>query len=217
PTLQAHADATPAAAPIVFQARAASTQPGASDAGGLTIPSELDDGKPETAWREDLGSDGRGQFFTFEPRVPNAHARQIPSGPRSSATLRYANRPHRLGVVAKGNAWWIELPDAQRDPLGTAYVVDLPGQVDGCVTIVLDTTYRGGPSNTTMIAELEVFADGERTGGGEALLAQAGAAGTDEQAATAALARRGAPAGVAIDAGPRKAADPPPKPPLLRP
>ena len=42
-------------------------------------------------------------------------------------------------------------------------MVDLPQPVAGCVTVILETTY-GPPQGTTAIAELEVFADGERTG-----------------------------------------------------
>ena len=82
PVIGAHVDASPAAVPLVYQARTASLQPGAGDAGALGIPSELDDGKPATAWREDLASsDGAGQFFTFEPRSARRAPRRSGSSP----------------------------------------------------------------------------------------------------------------------------------------
>ncbi len=201
PRLQAHADPSPAGPPLLYRAHAASTQPGATDAGGLTIPTELDDGRNETAWREDLGSDGRGQFFTFESRVASAQARQlriVPGAP-SAQMLKSNNRVHELAIVSAKDTWQVELPDVAFLPLGTAYVVDLPTTVTGCLSVVLVSTYSGS-TNQTIIPELEVFADGERNGGGDAMLAKVVADGKDSvTSAAAALARRGASAVTAID------------------
>ena len=165
----------PGTEPVVFRARAASHQAGAADAGALAIPQELDDGRTHTVWREDIAaSAGEGHFFTFQPRVASARAQQlriVPGNPTSSATMRSFNRPRALAIVAADRAWRVELPDAAGEPLGAAYVVDLPQPPDGCVTVVLESTY-GRPQGTTAIAELEVFAEGERSGGGDALLAK---------------------------------------------
>ena len=69
----------------------------------------------------------------------------------------------------------------------------------GCVTVVLESTY-GPAQGTTAIAELEVYAVGERGGSGEALLAHVIAAGAPGATASAAeLATRGAAAAAAID------------------
>ncbi len=210
PALIAKVDTTPAAPPLLVQAKAASLQPGVADAGGLAIPRELDDGRNDTLWREELSvSAGEGQFFTFEPRLAGARARQIrivPGNPTSTAALKAANRPRMLAIVTPANAWRVELPDAANDPLGTAYVIDLPQAVD-CVTVVLESTYGPSPG-ATEIAELEVFADGERAGGGEAMLAKAVAEGKDgATSAAAALARRGAAGAAAIDAEIAKTTD----------
>lgn len=187
PVLAAHKDGA-AGTPAIYQARAASHQIGAGDAGGLAIPKELDDGRPDTAWREELAaSTGEGQFFTFEPRVPDAKAQQL-----RVLGVRGANRVKRLAIVAATGAWRAELPD----DAAAMYAIDLPQPVAGCVTVILETTY-GPAQGTTQIAELEVFAEGERAGGGDAVLARAIAeGGNGATAATAALARKGA-AGVA--------------------
>jgi hypothetical protein len=199
---QARVDTAAAAVPLLYQARAASHQAGATDAGGLAIPRELDDGKLETAWREDLPSGGEGQFFTFQPRVPSARAQQlriVPGLPTSAANMRSFGRPRALVIAAASGTWRTELPDAATAPLGAAYVVDLPQPVDGCITVVLESVY-GRAQGTTAIAELEVFAEGERAGGGESLLARLVAEGKDGAvSAAAALARRGAAGATAID------------------
>ncbi|MCX5745561.1 MAG: HEAT repeat domain-containing protein [Proteobacteria bacterium] len=178
PVLQARLDRDPASSPLVYRARLASTQPGATDAGALTRPEELDDGTPATTWSEGAGGNGRGHFITFEgrARVGATQLRIVPGDPRSAEAMRAVNRPKRLGLITPTNAWWVELPDpGQRpntDPLGAAYAIDLPSPAMGCLTIVLDAAYPGTTDATTF-AELEVFAEGERTaGGGEAVLAR---------------------------------------------
>lgn len=189
--------------PAVYRAKLASHQIGAGDAGGLGTPLELDDGKPETLWREELTGFGEGQFFTFEARLPTAKARQlriVPGNPSTPAAFKASNRPRRIGIASAQGAWHVDLPDASADPLGSAYVVDLPEAVAGCVTVVLETSY-GSPTGQTAIAELEVYADGERGGGGDAMLVKAIVDGGDGAlGATQALARRGASAATALDA-----------------
>lgn len=211
PSLPAVRETQPSPAPVLVQARAASTQPGASDAGGLGLPRELDDGKNDTVWREELaGSAGEGQYFTFEPRVAGAKVRAlriVPGNPTSATTSKQFNRPRRFAIVAGTEAWRVELPDAAADALGTAYTVELPHAVDGCATVVLEDTY-GPDKGQTAIAELEVFADGEREGGAEPLLAHVIAAGADGvTSAGQLLARRGAAGVAAIDAELAKTTD----------
>lgn len=196
--IAARLDTPEAPEPLTYKARFASHQPGATDAGALSIPSELDDGKPATVWREELAaSAGEGQFFTYLPRFDGAKAAQVRL---VASTSKGANRPQRLGVVSKDAAYHIDFPDPAKDPPGSAYVADLPAPVDGCVTIVIESTY-GPARGTTSIAELAVFAEGERAGGGEAALAKVVAEGADgAKAAAQALARRGAAAVAALDA-----------------
>jgi hypothetical protein len=124
--IPAHADSSPAIPPLLYQARVASVEIGAGDAGGLGIPQELDDGNPATQWREELASDGEGQFFTFESRAPTAKAAEIRIVPGGKSF----NRPRRIGVVAAHGAWHVDVPDGANDPVGTAYVADLPTPVE---------------------------------------------------------------------------------------
>ncbi len=201
PAIPARLDPTDSPAPLIYQARAASHQPSAADAGALAPPTELTDAKADTFWREEFaGSGGEGQFFTFEPLVAEARARRIRIVPAISKapSPRVFNRPRRIAIVGASGAWRIELPDAATVPGTAAYVADIPVPIEGCVTVILESTY--GPANgTTAIAELGVFSEGE-PGGGEAMLARAVAAGANgANRASRALAQRGATAAAAIE------------------
>jgi hypothetical protein len=203
PTLTARLDPTPAPTPLVFQAKSASHQAGASDAGALAIPRELDDGRPETHWKEELASGGEGQFFTFKARVDQQVAQQlriVPGDPSSAVRNKAAGRPRVMAIVGQRGAWRFDLPDySQGEPLGAAYVVDLPPQVGDCVTVVIESASGRGP---TSIAELGIYAENERSGGGgEAVLARVIAQGKGgEESASKTLAKRGAAGAQAIDA-----------------
>jgi len=210
-TLPARIDPAPSAPPVIYKARTASTQAGAGDAGALTIPGELDDGAIDTAWSEGLGSDGHGNLFTFEPRLAGVQAKQlrvIPGKHTATKLPRETNRARELAILTAQQTWRVELPDSAKEPLGTAYTIDLPAAVTGCVSVVLVSTY-GPPNGTTAIAELEVFADGERAGGGDTMLAKVVADGKDGATSAAqALARRGAAGAAAIDAEIARTTDP---------
>ncbi|NVB83754.1 MAG: hypothetical protein HOV81_35595 [Kofleriaceae bacterium] len=205
PVIAAKPDTATAPEPLLYRARIASHQPGATNAGALAIPQELDDGKPETAWREDfVASDGEGQFFTYMPRSTTEPATQIRI---VASTLKGANRIQRLGVVGAQGAFHVDVPDAHGARGATAYIADLPTPLTGCVTLVIESTY--GPANgATSIGELQVFAAGERSGGGETTLARLVAEGADgSMAATRSLAARGAAGAAAIDAELAKTTD----------
>jgi hypothetical protein len=181
----------PTANPSIYRARFASHEPDAMDAGALAMPSELDDGKLDTTWREGLSSAGEGQFFTFDTRVPSAKATQLRF---VSAKSKGTSQPQRFGVVTSGGAWHVDVPNGAP---GAAYVADLPAGLSGCVTVVLETAY-GSPKGDTAIAELSVYAEGEWSAGADKLLARSVAEGslTSEQE----LARHGAAGVAAIDA-----------------
>ena len=204
PALVAKLDAGAAAPPMIYHARAASLEPGVGDAGGLGIPAELDDGAPATVWHEELAaSAGEGQFFTFESRVAEARAKELRIVPAGKPY----DRPRALAIVAADGAWTTELPDA-----GAAFTVELPAAIAGCVTVVL----VGSTGPHTGIAELEVYAEGERAEGGEAMLAHALATGSGAQATGGALARQGAAGAAAIDAELARTNDPAARQRLVR-
>lgn len=98
----------------VWHATAASSMAGASDASELTAPRALDDGDPATAWREDRGGDGRGEFFTFRAAADaTAVALRIAPGGAADPKTRGQNRIARLAVVAGADAVWIEVPEVR--------------------------------------------------------------------------------------------------------
>ncbi len=190
--INAKPDSNPAREAGLYRARFASHQPGATNVADLPMPVELDDGKPQTAWREELQtSAGEGQYFNYVPRVAAAKATQvrIVTGPKGS------NRPQRIGVATADGAWHIDIPDGGP---GSAFVADLPTPVSGCVTLVLESTY-GPDKGATQIAELVVYAEGERTEGSESALAHAVAEGGNVRIASQELARRGAAGVKAIE------------------
>jgi hypothetical protein len=191
PVINAKPDPSPGREGGIYRARFASHEPGARNVSELPMPVELDDGKTQTAWREEMSTDGEGQYFNFVPRVGAAKAAQIRivTGPKGS------NRPQRIGVATATDAWHIDIPDGAPE---TAFVADLPTPVAGCVTLVLESTY-GSDKGTTQIGELVVYAEGERTAGSETTLAHAIAEGTDVRVASQELARRGAAGVKAIE------------------
>ena len=200
----------------VFRARTATSQRGAVRADELAIPSELDDGDVETAWRLGGGhqgeprgegrSEGRGEVLGYRARLAAAVARRlrvVPGDASSAAALRAAARPARLWLVGKRQRFSVALPDpvATGAALGTAYLVTLPQPIEGCLSVVIDSVYPGasGAARPLAISELSVETDLEEQSGGTAALATAVARGGDEgPRAAAILARRGAAATAAL-------------------
>ncbi len=205
PLLIARIDPAPSpVAPLIFRARGASTEAGATDAGALAAPTELDDGKLTTSWRETIAdSDGTTEFFTFLAGMADARPVELRIVPGRRLASRQPNRPHELVVSTAHEAWRVALPDpiAGAGPGDTAYVVELPTtSADPCVTVTLASTY-GPPTGETAIAELGIYAEGERAGGGDTLLAalvSKGGSGADTAAGR--LSKRGASATTAIEA-----------------
>src|SRR5262249_5300347 len=146
---------------------------------------------------------GEGHWFTFTARMPSSKATQLRIVP---AKVKDATRPKRLAVINAQGAWHVDVPDSAKDAPGTGYVADLPTPLEGCITGVIESTYA--PNGTTAFAELEVFGEAERSGGGDAIFARVVAAGGEgAKSAAQTLARRGAGAVAAIDTELAKATD----------
>jgi hypothetical protein len=179
--------------PVGFVPHAASSMPGASNAGALTAPRELDDGDAASAWREDRGGDGRGEFVTYRAAIRGQSARALWIAPAPDPAL---NRPIRLAVIGAARAYWVQVPD---EAPGGAYRVDLPDPLGDCVTVMIGEVKRGRV-NTTAIGELHVLGDADvAPGGPEAtLVAEVIAGGAAATGATEMLVRRGAPAAQAV-------------------
>jgi len=190
-TLIAKPDPSAAPAPLEFQLRGVSYEPGATNVSELAIPTELYDGKPTTYWHEDLASSGEGQFFTITSRAAKTKAVQVRIQAGAGKGL---DRAKRIAIVGDKQAWHVDLADTE-----TAQVVDLPEPLDGCVTVVIEEAYGPKTGATLAIGELAVYGEGERAGGGETALAKAIADDRDVASATHALAGRGAAAVTALD------------------
>ncbi|MCE9573261.1 MAG: hypothetical protein K8W52_08900, partial [Deltaproteobacteria bacterium] len=178
----------------VWHATAASSMTGTTDASELTAPRALDDGDPATAWREDRGGDGRGEFFTFRAALDApAVALRIAPGSATDPKTRGKNRIARLAVVAGKDAVWIDVPEVRGDqPLWAA----LPPMHGGCVTVIIAGVHRGvgapAGGGETMIGDLAVLGAIDVTKGGAAAALAAAVAKGGAEGATAAheLARR---------------------------
>ena len=206
----ARAEAAAPARSLVFRPVAASSTAGAADAGELTPPRELADGDPATAWREDRGGDGRGEFVTFRSSLVGASAvalRIVPGDARDPRAFAAGNRVARLAVVGGGRAYWVTLPDGARGSgrPDTAYWVAFPEAIrGGCVTVVVAGVHRGAGApeggGETAIAELAVLGDADLApaGGDAALAAQVAAGGEAAGGAARVLAQRGAPGAQAL-------------------
>lgn len=190
PVLVAKPDPSAAPAPLEFQLRGVSYEPGAANVSELAIPAELYDGKPSTYWHEDLTSNGEGQFFTITSRAANTKAVQLRI---QGATGKGLERVKRIAIVGDKHAWHAELADTD-----AAQIIDLPEPLDACVTVVIEDAYAKA-GGAVAISELAVYGEGERAGGGEAALAKAIAEDRDVESATQALARRGVAAVTALD------------------
>ncbi len=201
----------PDAAPTTstsYRAQAASSQAGATDAGQLGRPAELDDGDVATVWTETRGKDGRGEFITYRSRQRGARLagfRIVGGDARSAKQARARNRPARLGVVTATEAWWIDLPDVTGDDAAVreAWWVMLPAAVaTDCVTVVLGAAHAGrGKGDVTAISELVALGEADVAAGGAEpkLVRDVIAGGIEADSATKLLARRGAGAARAVE------------------
>ncbi len=207
-----------ASRPGVFHATAASSseQDGGS-AEDLTTPTEIDDGKLETAWAESRGSHGRGEFVTVRSKARPFKVvalRLVPGDAGSADTFARANRLRRVQVVTDAGAAFVVVLDP--DPAAIAgpgfaepYWITLPQPVAArCVSVIIDDVWPGKPGaragkggaagkpdgNRTAIAELAVFTDLDAGGPGALdALAENVATGdaSDAQAAEDLLVGRG--------------------------
>lgn len=195
PTITAAAaSSTTPRASVSFAAELASTRPGAVDARGLGPAPELDDGEPGTVWYEGTGSDGRGEFVTFAPRLDGAAPRAIVIVPGDVTAPATTNRVTRLAALSATGVAWIDVPNAGAP--ADAFVAELPASFSGCVTIAIAATRPGAGgragAGTTGIADLAVLGDLDLATGGAvpALLDRVVAGARDAGPAGKLLARR---------------------------
>ncbi len=203
--------ASAGAVPGWYRPTITSSAAGATDAGQLVAPQALADGDLATRWSPGEAGDGIGAAITFRTRLRGGAAAslRITPGGATAAAAKDHLRVARLAVLGAGGGAVIELPDplagpaAGRDPT-QAYRASLPSTLDGCVTVVVVATYKGGaPAGAHLaIPELAVVADVEEAPGGlePVLAASVAAGGLSGESAARALSARGAAAVSALTA-----------------
>jgi HEAT repeat protein len=148
-------------------------------AANLSAPVEAEDGKPETAWAEGLGSAGQGELLIAraQPSPYRLKAlRIIPGHAASAKTFREANRLKSLLLhLSPKHRYRLLFPrDPSRDAGKPAdpYWVILPQPVSTtCATLVIEEVYAGssarppGNGGRTAISELRFFTELEFAGG----------------------------------------------------
>ena len=171
-TRVAPAGAAPTPPPMVFRAQAASTQAGADNAGLLSPPREIDDGNLATAWREDLGGFGKGEFVTATTTLEGASVRAlriVPGDATSARSFADNNRLKRVAVLVGDSPpiWASFAPDPARGDFAAPYwiVFDQPVVAD-CVSLLVTEVYGGRRGAQTAIAELAVLTDIDLAPGG---------------------------------------------------
>lgn len=155
-----------------FRFTAASSQLGcAGQASRVTPPSELHDGRPHTAWVEEWGGVGRGEFVSGSgTRGYRVRAvRIIPGHAGSAAHWAKFNRVKRIFLLfGPKRRYEVSFPqDPGKSAPGTPYWVVFPKPVaSSCLTLMIKEVYPGTSHNLaqqkygdTAISEVTVFTD----------------------------------------------------------
>ncbi len=154
-----------------FRGASASSSRNATSAAELVPPVALADGDPATAWVENKGGIGAGEFVTLRSDigVVNVSAIRFWLG-HGGAQLDYG-RPKRLGVIlSASDKYWVDFAKGAR---GAQWVV-LPKPVASqCVSLVLDSVEARHAKKPTAISEVTVFSEEEADGARAASLVAA--------------------------------------------
>ncbi|MFZ5895967.1 MAG: HEAT repeat domain-containing protein [Myxococcota bacterium] len=146
PTLTATrvAEGTPPASEGVLRALGASSATGSFS--GLT------DGKLDTAWTENRGGTGRGEFVVMRapPELPlTGFELSVPGGAARSHV------PRELWLATKQQLFHVTLPDDAAKTAGARYRVTLPKPVQtDCVALVLESAFEERPDAAVSVNEL---------------------------------------------------------------
>ncbi len=187
-----------------FRFTAASSQVGCGgQASRVTPPSELHDGRPQTAWAEEWAGMGRGEFVSGSG-IPGYRVRAlriIPGHAGSAAQWTRHNRLKRIYLLF-GPKHRYEVTFAQdpgKSAPGTAYWVVFPKPVrSSCLTLMLKEAYPGTEYNKgqnkfgdTAISEVTVFTDIDFGNAHETIIRDAGRGRLERLTAVRMLVRMG--------------------------
>jgi HEAT repeat protein len=187
-----------------FRFTAASSQVGcAGQASRVTPPSELHDGRPQTAWAEEWAGVGRGEFVSGSGiRGYRVRAlRIIPGHAGSAAKWTRHNRLKRIYLLfGPKRRYEVTFPqDPGQAAPGTAYWVVFPKPVkSSCLTLMIKEAYPGteynkkkGKFGDTAISEVTVFTDIDFGNAHETIIRDAGRGRLERLTAVRMLLRMG--------------------------
>jgi hypothetical protein len=134
------------------------------DAGRVSPPSELHDGRPQTAWIEGRGGPGRWEYATAQgigSARPVVAVRLLPGHAGSIDKLRAHNRLKVFWLIyGPNNRFRVTLPAdpalSPTEPMAPWWVVLPKPVVSRCLTLMIEDVYPG-PSGDTAVSELTVF------------------------------------------------------------
>ncbi|MFH2007743.1 MAG: HEAT repeat domain-containing protein [bacterium] len=168
-TAQLQAPAGVGSQPLApFRFSSASSELGCGgQASRVSPPSELHDGRPQTAWVQGWGGVGRGEYVTGTGSVAYRvrAVRIIPGHGGSDALWKAHNRLKKIlllfGPKHRYEVSFPQDPAGAGRAAGTPYWVVFPTPVRSkCLTAVLDEVYPGAPGQarpSTAVSEITVF------------------------------------------------------------
>tara|TARA_R110002096_G_scaffold44526_8_gene120302 strand:+ start:119462 stop:122122 length:2661 start_codon:yes stop_codon:yes gene_type:complete len=143
------------AAAFWFRATGSSSSSLANSAAELVAPIAIADGSDTTAWVENKGGTGTGEFATLQSSVGDVHVRALRLALGHGAAAKSYNRPKRIGIILSASEkYWVDVP---KDPREAQWVVLPKPVVTSCVTVLLDSVYPKRPLAQTAISEVTVF------------------------------------------------------------
>lgn len=158
----------------------------------------LTDGNPETAWSENVGGDGKGEFVVMHapPELPISGL-ELLVRPKAQSPAEGA-APETLFIAGPKDLVEVTLPDDAWKTPGARYRITLdPPLQSSCLALVLDSAFTQSKTAQVTLAELSVVSElGENQL--PALVAALAGGGQRAEAAKALLAAGGAPAFTAV-------------------
>lgn len=143
--------------------------------------SGLTDGKLDTAWTENRGGSGRGEFVVLHapPELPLTGFDLVVQG---TANVPRSSVPRELWLATKRELFHVTLPEEAAKLPGARFRVALPRPVQtDCVALVLESSFEERPDAAVSVAELSAATElegaepkalvGALAGGGERALA----------------------------------------------
>lgn len=155
----------------------------------IGAPQALTDGRLDTAWAENRGGSGRGEFVVLSApaNLPIAGFDLVLTAPGTKVDA--ANVPRELWLVTRSQVYHVTLPPEAATEAGARFRVTLPKPIQtDCVAQVLESAFAERADSRVAVAELSVTSEFE---GADAATLVGALAGGGERARAAAAVLRG--------------------------